>query len=494
MDNKKKHKEMWGDRFSPSSPDSSAFLKEILSKVQLPKKHVRALGEDFLRLFAFYEKNGLTDAEIRERVGENILGDFYRPADKNEWYRLDSAAKVYPLSMTHTHMTVFRVSAYLSEKAEPCVLQVALHAVLKRFPLFSTACCRGMFWHYFDAIRRPIPVREEAAPPCSFFKLGKRKTPCFQVLYHKNRVSLEIFHALTDGTGAMVFLKTLIREYLRLRGKPQGKSTLPEITAAPRKEEAENAFSKAERKAKGTGFMQKMALQPGKGHRKRKNDRVLHFIMPTDALRQAAKTKNVTVTVLLTETIFRGVQKAAHKAKDTANMQVQIPVNMRKFYPSETLRNFSLYAVISLAKGTKPGEEMRAEITRQLTEQTGEASLSRMLYSANQMATNPLVRIMPLELKNFVLKKIYGILGEKVLSATLSNLGAVETEFGDNVQFFDFVLGATSKTNIKCTLISYGETSVFTVTDSLRKNPFGEVICQSLAEMEIPFYIEGVAD
>ena len=494
MGNKKKQKELWGDRFMPSSPENSAFLKEILSEVRLPKKETRALGEDFLRLFAFYEKQGLTENEIRERIGKGILGTFYRPAEKNEWYRLDSAAKVYPLSMTHTHMTVFRVSAYLREKVEPAVLQVALHATIKRFPLFSTACCRGLFWHYFDAIRRRFPVREESAPPCSYFPLGRRKTPCFQVLYYKDRVSLEIFHALTDGTGAMVFLKTLMREYLRLLGKPQSESSLPDINENPREEERENAFAKARKQEKGTGFMQKMALQPGRGHRKRKKDRVLHFIMPTDALRRAAKEAGVTVTVLLTESIFRGVQSAAEKAKNTANMQVQIPVNMRQYYPSETLRNFSLYAVISLAKGMKPGEAMRAEIRRQLTEQTGEASLARMLYSANQMATNPLVRIMPLALKNFVLKKIYGILGEKVLSATLSNLGNVETEFGEDVRFFDFVLGPTSKTNIKCTLVSYGETSVFTVTDSLRKNPFGMAICESLSGHGIPFYVEGVAE
>ena len=478
----------------PSSHENAVFLEKILKDVQLPKKQRRALGEDFLRLFAFYEKQGMTDSKIRERIGGNILGSFYRPADRAEWYRLDSAAKVYPLSMTHTRMTVFRVSAYLREKVEPVVLQVALHAVLKRFPVFSTAVCRGIFWHYFDAIRRPIPVQEEKNPPCSYFKLGKRKTPCFQVFFYKNRISLEIFHALTDGTGAMVFLRTLIREYFRLLGKTAEKTTLPDLAEAPKEAEAENAFSKANPRGKGTGFIQKMALQPGKGKKKRRVPRVLHFIMPSDALVRAAKERNVTVTVLLTESIFRGIQNTASGAKKTATMQVQIPVNMRKFYPSETLRNFSLYAVISLKKGEKTGENMRNEIRRQLFLQTGEESLSRMMHSANSMATNPIVRIMPLGLKNFVLKKMYGLLGEQVLSATLSNLGNIEKEFGSDVCFYDFVLGATSATNIKCTLVSYGGTSVFTVTDSLRENPFGEAICQSLTEMEIPFYIEGVTD
>ena len=36
----------------------------------------------------------------------------------------------------------------------------------------------------------------------------------FRVLVYKNRVAVEFFHALTDGTGALVFVKTLLAEYL----------------------------------------------------------------------------------------------------------------------------------------------------------------------------------------------------------------------------------------------------------------------------------------
>ncbi len=477
----------------PSAPDMQAFLHRIFYRVKLSKKETKALKEDFLRLFAFYAENGMTAAEMEKRIGDDILGDFYRPASPHEWYRLDSAAKVYPLSMTHTKQTMFRLSAYMQEKVEPAVLQVALLSVIKRFPLFSTAIKRGVFWHYFDAIRGRFAVREEKEPPCSCIFLGGGKTPCFQVLYYNNRISLEIFHVLTDGTGAITFLKVLVREYLRLLGKNVGAGLL-EIGEVPRPEEAENAFARAEKQKKGTGFLQRMALQPGAGKKKRKNARVLHFIMPTDALLAAAKRENATATVFLTGGIFEALRETIADARAEEIMQVQVPINMRRFYPSASLRNFSLYAVIGLPYKMQSRTEMAAEIGRQLKAQISEEALARMLYSANQMATNPFVRIMPLGLKGYVLKKIYGVLGEKVLSSTLSNLGKVEEDFGGHVRFFDFVLGATSKTNIKCTLVSYENTAVLTVTDALQDNTFAATMARFLTEAEIPFTIEGVTE
>ncbi len=468
------------------------FLHGILYRVKLSKKDTKALKKDFLRLFAFYTEKGMSEAEIEERVGDDILGDFYRPASPHLWYPLDSAAKVYPLSMTHTKQTMFRVSAYMKEAVEPAVLQVALLSVLKRFPIFATSIKRGVFWHYFDAVRTRFSVTEEKKPPCSSIFLGGRYTPCFQVLYYKNRISLEIFHALTDGTGAMTFLKSLVKEYLRLLGHTVAVN-LPSLSALPHEEETENAFLRAEKQKKGTGFLQPLALQPGKGLKKRRQARILHYIMPTEKLIAAAKREEATVTAFLTSFIIKGVQDTAEAAGKKERISVQVPVNMRKFYPSQTLRNFSLYAVIGVPYALNDRAEILRETKKQLTEQTTPESLARMMHSANQMATNPLVKILPLGLKGYVLKKVYGVLGESTLSATLSNLGNITDDFGGHVQFFDFVLGKTSKQNIKCTLVSYEDTSVLTVTDSLSESRFQESVGRGLKASDVPFYIEGVA-
>src|SRR5690606_8075743 len=40
----------------------------------------------------------------------------------------------------------------------------------------------------------------------------------FRTFYYKNRLSVEFFHALTDGKGALEFINSLAYEYLTIRG------------------------------------------------------------------------------------------------------------------------------------------------------------------------------------------------------------------------------------------------------------------------------------
>ena len=56
-----------------------------------------------------------------------------------------------------------------------------------------------------------------------------KKSLLFQVSYDKNRINFEVFHALTDGTGAMHFLQELVQDYLIL-AHPQ--ADLPQIEHA----------------------------------------------------------------------------------------------------------------------------------------------------------------------------------------------------------------------------------------------------------------------
>ena len=44
--------------------------------------------------------------------------------------------------------------------------------------------------------------------------------------YYKNRINFEVFHALTDGTGAMHFLMELVKNYLQ---ETHPSAELPEL-------------------------------------------------------------------------------------------------------------------------------------------------------------------------------------------------------------------------------------------------------------------------
>lgn len=193
------------------------FLEDLERRITLSMAEKIALIEDFVNALKFYATTGLTVDEALERLDAKNLGGFYsRPS--NTWYSLDNAAKIYPFSMKHDYMAVFRLSAYLKENIVPEILQMALTFTVKRFPSFATTVKKGFFWHYLDATKRRYIVEPETGMPCQPIRIGRSGSQTFRVLYYQNRISVEYFHILTDGSGGMCFLKTLVAEYFRLLG------------------------------------------------------------------------------------------------------------------------------------------------------------------------------------------------------------------------------------------------------------------------------------
>lgn len=134
---------------------------------------------------------------------------------KPRWMKLDNAAKIYPAAKRRNWSNVFRLSATLTENVDPVVLQSALDHVAKRFPSISARIRRGVFWYYLEELPKAPTIQREVCHPLAPMPFHMMRKCAFRVLYYENRIAVEIFHALTDGNGAMVFLKTLLSEYLK---------------------------------------------------------------------------------------------------------------------------------------------------------------------------------------------------------------------------------------------------------------------------------------
>src|SRR5699024_11591429 len=75
-------------------------------------------------------------------------------------------------------------------------------------------------WHYLqDSTLRP-EVTTEQLPTCAPIYDSGRRTLLFRVTHYRQRINLEVFHALSDGTGALWFLTDVIAAYLQ-RHDPQ---------------------------------------------------------------------------------------------------------------------------------------------------------------------------------------------------------------------------------------------------------------------------------
>ena len=130
------------------------------------------------------------------------------------WSKLDNAAKIFPSSIAKFNTQVFRISCELNEEVDETVLQQALDDTIKVFTVFRSVLKRGWFWYYFEDTDLSPKVRKEFKLPCAKIYESGYKGLLFEVTYFSRRINLEVFHALTDGTGAMHFLRMLVIKYV----------------------------------------------------------------------------------------------------------------------------------------------------------------------------------------------------------------------------------------------------------------------------------------
>ena len=468
----------------------TAFFTEYDHHNFLNKTDKILMRKDFENALLLYRSLGVTLDEALNRLDVRHLGGFYaRPSLR--WFPLDSAAKIYPFSMAHGHMAVFRLSAYLTQEVLPELLQMALTFTIKRFPSFATTVKKGFFWHYLDTSKRRYSVEPEASIPCRPLIVARSGSQSFRVLYYQNRISVEFFHVLTDGFGGTVFLKTLLAEYLRLLGvQTGGDSDTLDIDAEPSPHEFANGFTMVPKTESASGFMDKPAVQMSGRLSRQKPCRVLHFNMKADGLKQAAKQYNATITAYLLALIFVAVKSATDEAKGTVN--IQVPVNMRKFYPTDTLRNFSMYCGIKLPLAEiADAQSIVNDIANQLTQRASLEAMSEMVTSARRIVAA--LRHIPLIVKTPAVKAVNGLLSDRVFSTTLSNLGvvALPRELNAHVLRMDAVMGPAVMNRASCALITCRGTATLSITKATADPSFEEKLYALLLSDGVTPSVEG---
>ena len=467
----------------------SLFFADLAQHCALSKTETALLRKDFEQALLRYAALSVPLDVALERLDVMHLGGFYvRPPSL--WYTLDDAAKIYPLAMKYGQMAVFRLSVYLKEPVIPEFLQMAVNFTIKRFPSFATTVKKGFFWHYLDATKRRYEVLPETDIPCQPLHISYSASQTFRVLWYNNRISVEFFHILTDGTGGMVFLKTLVATYLRLLGGICAETDLPDIDAPPAAEEVENAFLRAEKTDTPGGFFDAPAVQMSGSLSKIKPCQVLHFRLDAAGLKQIANEQGCTVTAYILSKLFLALKAATDQLEGT--FHIQVPVNMRKFYPAKTLRNFALYCGIRLPiSKIQAGPALVQEIAGQLAEKASKKAMGDMMC-ATQKLVNAL-RYIPLALKTPVARSIYGFLGDGIFSTTFSNLGLVTmpSAYTTYIESMDFVLGTAITNRASCSMVTFGNIATLSIAKLTTDPSFEEALFRVLSEDGLVPEVEG---
>jgi NRPS condensation-like uncharacterized protein len=425
-----------------------------------------------------------------------MSANFVTIRNENRWYRLDNAAKIYPAVRKSSRESVFRVSAQMTEAVDPDILQRAVTATLPRFPSFNVRIRKGLFWYYFEHNPDELVVTPEKAPVCRPIRVEENHGYLLRVCYYRHRISLEVFHAVADGTGACAFLKALLYRYLSLQGKPIADDEEPaDANRVPSVAEVEDSFLKFyDENAKKDRTEQRAYQIRGTGI-PREYVRLTQGIVPADALKSLSKAVGATVTEYLVALLIWSVYDTQLSGRgDELPVKVSVPVNLRRFFPSKTLRNFSSYINVGMrfSEGDYTFEEVLAAVRINLA---GDMKKEKFVekISANVAAElNPFMRLTPLVMKNIALRTAYNRYGERLVTSTLSNLGVVTLpeSMGAYVSRFDFILGPPVKNMLCCAVCTFGGRAVISFSSVMEEADIDRFYFRHLAREGLDVVIE----
>ena len=421
-------------------------------------------------------------------------------AKKNlHWLRLDNAAKIYPAARRRNWSNVFRQSVSLCEDVDMEVLRSALAVTVSRFPSIAARLRKGLFWYYLQQIESPPEIQEEKSYPLVHMSGEEMRKCAFRVIVYGERIAVEFFHSLTDGTGAMIFLKTLTAEYLEQKyglSIPNEEGVL-DRREKPRPEELEDCFPKVAGKVAASRRDTNAWHMSG---RPRKDGflNLVCFRLPVKETVELAHEYNSTLTVFLSavmmEALIRLQNEKVPSVKKQKLIKLLIPVNLRQLYPSATLRNFAMYTIpeIDPRLGEYSFEEICRIIYHKMGSEISAKNMSCVIATNVNDERNPLVRLIPLPLKNMVMKAIFDSVGERKSCLTLSNIGLVKLPepMEKYVRRMDFILGVQAAAPYNCGVVSYDDTIyvnfIRNICDPELERHFYEV----LREMGLPVTVE----
>lgn len=392
-----------------------------------------------------------------------------------EWFRLDNAAKIYPAARSNRWNNVFRMSVVLKEEVKPDVLQQALEDVIDRFPSFRVTLKKGFFWYYFQFVTSKPKIQEEKSFPCTMMRL-KGKGYIFRVLYHSHRISVEVFHSITDGTGNITFLKTLVARYCELCGaKIADYGDVLHYDDDPTLEEVEDSFARYVDKSKGTIARNEPSAYQIKGQREKRGVlNVTQGSMPFEQLHKVAKSYGCTINTYLSSVIayvYLRRQLYENKSKKKP-VKIQIPINLRKIFPSVTMRNFAGFFNTSLSPEEQTFEEVCKEMNRQIKDFVTSEYCQKFINSNVSLEQVPLIRIAPRFLKTFFMNISFRAVGERLMSICLSNVGNVvmPKELDDYIDRFEFLIGPQKFIDHAMTAISFNGTTLVSFTRTIKNS------------------------
>ncbi len=417
-----------------------------------------------------------------------------------DWFRLDNAAKIFPGQNSSSWSNVFRFGAVLKEDVDPEILLLAVKRTLRRMPSFNVRIRNGFFWHYFEKNPEEPVVSPDVKNPCYRINFKENNGYLFRTYYHGTRICVDFYHALCDGYGAVIFTSTLVAEYLRLTGKEIScNEFVLDVNGEPREEELEDSYSRyASSKVKYNRKDKWVYHAKGTKVEKHCNNFIIGE-MSFKAVHAVAKSYGVTVTEFLAATVIDILyHKQLRENKKQREISAQIPVNLRKAFPSETLRNFVLCLRVKINPelGEYTFEEILKSVSLQLRLANDPKLINSLMTQNMKIERNPVAKYIPLVIKDLGVGIGFVITGEQTTSTLISNVGPVKLpeEMYQYIEKYLFFTGAGKLNGARCAVMSVGDKMLFSFSNCYKESDIEREFFTRLVKMGIHVKIESNRD
>ena len=411
---------------------------------------------------------------------------------KKTWYPLDNAAKLYPAISNPRRPNNFSYSVRLTEKVEKDILEKAVNIILIKSPTFKTKLKRGIFWYYLEKNYKPFVVQKEIPNYLSYFDHDENNGYLFRIFYNENKITIVSFHALSDGDGILTFFKSIIAEYLYLKGHNiDSENLITPLDAPYTADNGEDSFVREyNKKAKKLEKEKKVFKVDGTpfdydGYG------IITAKINLAQLKTLCKKYNATITEYLVGLYMYTIYNVYIRNKKIKNKVVSIlvPANMRKRYPSTTLRNFSLFV---RPKHDFGKEELDLDACietckKQMKEGLSKEKLDAIIRDNVKNQKNVFMKIVPLFIKDLVIRGVYSKVGENLQTGNISNIGIVELPASMQKYITDFTMAITPTFSCKQQMgaISYNGNLYITSTREFVETTFEREFFTTLSKNSV---------
>lgn len=407
------------------------------------------------------QKEATKLAKRKARIERNTI---------NSWLTLDNAATIYPSIREEKWDFVYRISTVLLDKVDKEILQRAVDDITPRFPSFFVKLKSGFFWNYFEIQDKRLLVEDETMFPCSRFR-NNSKGHMIRVLVYNHRISVECFHAIADGRSTLKFLNSLLKRYFVLKGCEIGCSEgCLEYLDKPKREELVDSFFEHSNSEKGLKHKEKSAYFIKGTNEENGVINSTIGIMSVSELKEIAQRHNAKLFEFIVAVLGYVIQKRAKSCKNP--VKISVPIDLRSFFESESLRNFSGYLNVELPVKEYSSIDEVIDIVKSEMAKITKDRMQGFINSNVSMQKNFFIKIVPLFIKNFVIKECFRVWGESYQTLALSNLGAVKVpdEFGEYIDYYEFNVGRPKYNAKSAGIITFGDKLVFTMSSKIKEN------------------------